>query len=600
MSKTKQTAVETVHTFMKYILFDKFDEAGKMIIGDVDAVGLPTDGENATIIYSILDAEEERDMVFVPVDLEMGPPEDRNKQTISFACVETEDGLKIDMDMTLKKTMGASPGDLLESMKEDLESIVEEAGSAFENIPQDDPAPELYSPDHLSNEFREGLSKIEDLFDKDLESISDTQENEDLVWQIAWGTMCDDELCPQRLLDSVISPLRSALAMLGDHRGEDPNAAKDASIQKIRASIKTIRILNVNDYRLCECSINDTQLTLTPCLRPTMDHPRLSTKGFTADQIEWSIRDALDLDVGPAIKRSEAAVAKFVGDCEKDVGFTPQVTVDWESFRTIADGRMALDALKRLRNDLFISVLYALFHLKKKVPFDACLKSIHFGNVKSVNERSITVDGMTITFSVPMVEASTCYTTEEVQEGLAVLVKELPLPPINEEAVEESAVSEEVEEPEVVAEAAEEGNEQQDAPSRAVETPASAFQQMVRSMESDMMGPMRAQMSQLFAKDFGLEVDWDSMDQDQDHFTLVVSGALGAVMGALMVMAYDSPNKEPVIAAVGGIALRYDPTVRGVALSLDDGVLKVVCGGPASQYAPDPAAMGEVIMTLIQ
>ena len=126
------------------------------------------------------------------------------------------------------------------------------------------------------------------------------------------------------------------------------------------------------------------------------------------------------------------------------------------------------------------------------------------------------------------------------------------------------------------------------------------FQEMVTAMESNMMGPMRTQMSQLFGKEFGLEVDWDSMDQDQDHFNLVVSGVMGAVMGALMAMAFDSATKEPVIAAVDGMALRYDHTMRGVALSLDDGILKVACGGPASQYKPDSAAMGEVITTLIK
>jgi len=566
----------------------------------VDAIGLPTDGRNATIVYSILDAEEDGDTVIVPVELEMGSPEDRVKQTISFACLETEEGLKIDMDKTLRKTMGASPDDLLEAVKEDLEGIADELGSEFEKMPHDDLAPELYNTDHLGDDFRDGPQKIEELFDNDLESIADTLENEDLFWQIAWGTMSDDGQCPQRLLDSVISPLRAALSMLRDHRSEDRDAEKDASIQKVRAGIQTIRILNVNDYRLCECTLEEGRLTLMPCLMPTMDHPTAPTEGFTADRIEWSIRDALDLDVGPAIKRSEADLAKFVDDCGQDIGFTPRVTVDWESFRSIGDGRKILDALKRLRNDLFYSVHYALFHLKKKIPFDACLKSLHFENVMNADERSITVDGMTITFSVPMVEARTCYTTDAVQKQLAELVKELPIPRIDEAPVEKVAVSEEIEEPEAVAEPAEDEDEQKDFPPGAEESPADQFQQMVTSMESDMMGPMRAQMSQLFGKDFGLEVDWDSMDQDQDHFNLVVSGAMGAVMGALMVMAYDPAMKNPVIAAVCGIALRYDHTVRGVGLSLDKGVLKVNCGGPASQYAPDPAAMGEVIMTLLQ
>jgi len=444
------------------------------------------------------------------------------------------------------------------------ESDCADQQNPFENNADDDLAPDLYSFDRLGDEFNKGLQKIEGLFDDDHDSIAETLEKDDVQWQIAWGTMCDDELCAQRLLNSVISPLRSALATLRDHRSEDPDAERDASIQKVRASIKAIRILNINDSQLCECTLEDSVLTLTPCLRPTMDNPAAATTGFTADQIEWSIRDALDLDVGPAIERTKAAVADFVADCGKDIGFRPQVTVDWESFRTIGGGSKPLDALKRLRDDMFSSVHYALFHLKKKVPFDRCLKTLHFKNVETIDERSVTADGTSITFSVPLIESTTCYTTEGVQNELARAVKELPHDPAGETA-----------------------------------PPADEFQQMVTSMETDMMGPMRTQMSQLYGKDFGLEVDWESMDHEPDHFYLVVSGVMGTVMGALMVLAYDHPKKETAIAAVDGMALRYDHSLRGVAISLDGGILKVSCGGPASQYKADPAAMGELITSLL-
>jgi hypothetical protein len=275
------------------------------------------------------------------------------------------------------------------------------------------------------------------------------------------------------------------------------------------------------------------------------------------------------------------------------------VTVDWESFRAIGNGQQTLDALKRLRDDFFSSVHYALFHLRKDIPLDACLESLHFRNVQSIDERAITVDGPTITFSVPLVERSTCYSTEAVQEQLAELVKKLPIPKAEEATVEESAATEEVEEPEDVEEMEEAPDEPQDDSSGTEEAPTSPFQQMVASMESDMMGPMRAQMSQLFGADFGLKVDWDSMEEDQDHFNLVVSRAMGAVMGALMVMAYEPATRETVTAAVRGMVLRYDPAVVGVSLALENGVLNVSCGGPADQYTQDPQGMGEAIKTLL-
>ena len=54
-----------------------------------------------------------------------------------------------------------------------------------------------------------------------------------------------------------------------------------------------------------------------------------------------------------------------------------------------------------------------------------------------------------------------------------------------------------------------------------------------------------------------------------------------------------------VARAIDGMALHYDPAVRGVALSLDGGILNVACGGPSSEYTPDPNAMGEAVMALL-
>jgi hypothetical protein len=89
---TEQDAKKTVHTFMTHILCGRFDQAGEMLLGDVEAMDLPTDGENEKIVFSILDAEAEQESVVVPVELEMPSPEGTSTQTIPFVCVETEDG----------------------------------------------------------------------------------------------------------------------------------------------------------------------------------------------------------------------------------------------------------------------------------------------------------------------------------------------------------------------------------------------------------------------------------------------------------------------------------------------------------------------------
>ncbi len=597
MPITKQDACQAVEALMTHILAGRFDEARELFIGEVDTMPLPTGGENETLTYELGDPRDDGDSVVVPVDVEIDAPPMQGKQTLSFVCVETDGGAKIDMDMTMRETMGASPADLVDAVAEAARSADDESDSPFEQASEEELNPEIYSPESLTEQFRQGLAAIEEQFDDEIEAITDSLDSEEINLQIGWGTMSEDQDCPQRLLGGVFRPLRSALRALEDHRSEDRDADRDASIKAVRAGIDTIRVVNANDWRLCECTLADGCLLIMPCLSPTMNDSAKPTEAFTSEQIEWVIRDTLDLDISPAIRRTESAVEKFVADCGKRIGCTPEVIVDWDSFRAIPTGQDTLDALKRLRDDLLYSVLYALFHLRDKAPLDTCLESLCFRHVADVDQRDITVDGAGITFCTPLVQRSDCYTTEAIQNLLAERIDELPMPQAEpaEQPEPETACddddSEQIDQDQDTAPSAE--------PAEPAEDALSDFQQTVASMESEMMGPMRDQMAGLFGEGFTMDVDWDSLGQDQDHFNLVVSGVLGAGMGALMMMAYDPAVKEPLIAAVKGLIVRYDDAAGGVALSIADGLLTITCSGPAGDFVQDPMAMGEAIKKLL-
>lgn len=600
MSNPRQDAIETIRSFMDHIRSGEFDEAKALFSEDVETMPLPEAGENETLTYTLGDAMEEGETVVVPVELSIESSDAQGAQEITFVCVNTDAGMRIDMDLTLKKTMGASPDELAEAMKETFEGVKEDLEDLCEEAAEEEPYDqELYDHNSLSDEFKAGLTEVEDELEDEIESIMDSLENEDIVWEIAWGTMNDDKDCPLRLVRSVFVPLRTALSFLEDHRSEDPEEKRGASIDKVRASIQKIRIYNVNDYRLCDCTLKDGRLTLQPCLIPG-DNPSRPVQGFDKDDIEWAIRDSLDLDVGPAIKQSKAAVVKFIDKCRKDIGFEPTVKVDWESFRAIDGGQNALAALKRFRNDLLGSVHYSLFHLKRKVPFEACLKSIHFQHVDSIEERTITVDGMQMNFYVPMVERSSCYSDEEIEKVLADLVNELPLPQAEETAPVEPLSVEETEDTTDDRALEPEEEEEQEKETPVSEPPVNAFQQQAKSMETDMLPPMRQQMTNIFGKKVGMEVDWDSMEEDQDHFNLVISGVMGSIMGALMTMAYDPVLKEPLTAAISDIRMKYDDAVQGFDLALNNGVLTVSCGGPSSEYTQDPIFMAEKVKELLK
>ena len=96
MSLTEENAVAAVRMMMNRILCGNFDGAQEVMIGDLQAMGLPTDGENEKMVYSILPRRESEGGVVVPVALEMEMEGRQVEQTLPFVCVESADGMTCD------------------------------------------------------------------------------------------------------------------------------------------------------------------------------------------------------------------------------------------------------------------------------------------------------------------------------------------------------------------------------------------------------------------------------------------------------------------------------------------------------------------------
>lgn len=131
---------------------------------------------------------------------------------------------------------------------------------------------------------------------------------------------------------------------------------------------------------------------------------------------------------------------------------------------------------------------------------------------------------------------------------------------------------------------------------------AKYFQLVVDTMESKMLQQLRRQLSDLFGRDFAVEVGLGQPRKGLDHLQRLCSEVVGSVTGALMTLAHDKALKGRLIAAVGAVRFRYDNGVKGETLELADGVLTVACGGlgeriPGGLRSHDREGQGSSEMT---
>ncbi len=138
-SNVKQAAIDAMHTFMTYVQSGEFDKAEKMFIGDIETMQLPKDGENETLKYTLLDVdvEEDGEAIIIPIELEMA----QGRQLMSFVFVKTEEGMKIDIDLSLRKTLGVSPDDLAEMLKQEFRAMQDTMENTIEEIEKEEDPP---------------------------------------------------------------------------------------------------------------------------------------------------------------------------------------------------------------------------------------------------------------------------------------------------------------------------------------------------------------------------------------------------------------------------------------------------------------------------
>lgn len=187
------------------------------------------------------------------------------------------------------------------------------------------------------------------------------------------GPLPGDENCPRRLVQSVVRPLHSALVSLEGYPSDYSGDAAERSFAKVREGIRRILILNVNKESRCGCRLRTGGFKACLKMGKSSSTP---VRGFESDEIEWAIRDALDLDVGgqPAARRSRDRLSD---DCCRDCGIDLAATVDWDSFQAIGNGREIL-AVPWSLAWLLPSIHTCLMTLNREIPLAGLLESFRF------------------------------------------------------------------------------------------------------------------------------------------------------------------------------------------------------------------------------
>lgn len=444
-----QAAIETVRSLLTHMLSGEMDEAGKLIAGDAEGLTVPEAGPGETLTFTVGDVEPEGETLLVSAELGTESSEQSDTQSILFVCVQTEEGMRVDMDRTMQKALGFSPDELLEGLKEGVEELAsgidagveaetegeeadeeeagEEAGEEEEKVEEKsaEAVDPKYDLDLLPDEFKEGLARVEEEVEDELAAIDRALET-DMDWGFAWGTMPMDGEAPLRLSRHVLAPVRDAMQSLRylQLTNSDPRIGSVGAL--IAKSIRGVHVECSEDEESCGIRLDDEVLWIVVDLRPG-NSTEESRRGCSSVEIEQAVRDALDFDYELWIEDAADDVAKFNDRCREGLGFDLAIDVDWDSFRSIGRSEDAKTALERLRRQELDGLYRNLHGLHRDdVLLEGRLGSLRLCHVGTRDERDAFDDGDELVIHLWLTEKSGNYTWFKLGPLLPGLVASLP------------------------------------------------------------------------------------------------------------------------------------------------------------------------------
>jgi hypothetical protein len=129
-----QAAAETVRAFFAHLQSGEVEEAKKLVAGDAEEMTLQAPGPGETLSFTLGEVEPEDDTFVVPVELTFESPDESGTESMALVCVPTEEGMRVDFDLTMQKMMGVSPDDLMEGLKEGMEGLVDGIQESVEGL----------------------------------------------------------------------------------------------------------------------------------------------------------------------------------------------------------------------------------------------------------------------------------------------------------------------------------------------------------------------------------------------------------------------------------------------------------------------------------
>jgi len=202
-----------------------------------------------------------------------------------------------------------------------------------------------------------------------------------------------------RLLIRVLRRVRSTLCLRSGQYKE-----------QLQAGIQRVAIRHTGPNERKSCTLANGVLDMIVCVDDHKTHAGPNgTMEYNEDDVDLMVADALDLELGPAIRRLQEWLLGCIAEANEALRLQIKLDVDWRSFTSNPDNRINLQVIGSLETEFHRHILYWLSsHAANDKEFRKQLKkvlhSVRLEHVSSAAQRELFVDGTTIVYRLCLTE----------------------------------------------------------------------------------------------------------------------------------------------------------------------------------------------------
>ena len=226
-----------------------------------------------------------------------------------------------------------------------------------------------------------------------------------------------------RLLIRVLHRVRATLCLRSGHYKE-----------ALRSGIQRVAIRHTGPGERKSCTLAQGVLDMIVCIDDQKTHSGPNgVMEYDEDDVDLMVADALDLELGPAIRRLQEWLLGCIAEANEALRLQIKLDVDWKSFTSNPDNRINLQTIGRLETEFHQHILYWLrSHAANDKEFRKQLKkvlhSVRLEHVSSAAQRELFVDGTTIVYRLCLTEDNGAWGYELGDVLMAAVMSVQPAP----------------------------------------------------------------------------------------------------------------------------------------------------------------------------